>query len=38
MLKGGCYTIKKTRRYELYQIGEKIYKFEYKTFKLREVR
>ena len=37
-LKNGCYTIKSTKRMEVYQLGEKIFKYIYRNLKLKELK
>lgn len=37
-LKNGCHTIKKTKKYEIYRLGEKIYKFIFKKFLVKELK
>ena len=36
-LKNGCYPIKTTKKYEVYQLGEKIFKYIYKSLKIKKI-
>lgn len=37
-LKYGTRTLKQTKRYEIYQIGGRVYKFNYLTYKVKEIK
>lgn len=37
-LKQGSYTIERTDEYEIYKLGDKFYKFNFKTWSVSEIK